>query len=66
MAADLVAFDPQTVANRQNERRWDFPGGTDRLVSASTGVEHAWVGGQAIRRHGADLEATHPGQLVSA
>jgi N-acyl-D-aspartate/D-glutamate deacylase len=63
-AADLVAFDPATVGTGPSERVVDFPGGADRLVAASTGVEHVWVNGTAIRRHGEDLPGVRPGGLL--
>jgi N-acyl-D-amino-acid deacylase len=63
-AADLVAFDPQTVAALPVERRWDFPAGGDRLVSESNGIEHVWVNGQAIRSDGKDVAGAHPGAMV--
>lgn len=66
LAADLVAFDPDAVANRSNERRFDFPAGTDRLVSQSVGIEQVWVGGTAVRRDGVDLTSVSPGALVTA
>jgi N-acyl-D-aspartate/D-glutamate deacylase len=63
-AADLVAFDPQTVAALPLERRWDFPAGGERLVSESNGIEHVWVNGQPIRRDGKDVPGAHPGTMV--
>jgi N-acyl-D-aspartate/D-glutamate deacylase len=64
LAADLVAFDPATVAALPNERVYDFPDATDRLVSHNVGVEHVWVAGTAIRRNHADVDAT-PGELIT-
>jgi N-acyl-D-aspartate/D-glutamate deacylase len=61
--ADLVAFDPATVAAGKLEVVYDLPGDARRLVSPSTGIEHVWVAGVPIRRHGQDLEAT-PGQVL--
>ena len=51
-AADMVAFDPATVGPAGLMRRFDLPGGAARLVSLSRGIEHVWVGGTAVRRHG--------------
>ena len=48
---------------RTQERVHDLPGGADRLIARSRGIEHVWVGGTAIRRDGEDLEA-HPGQVI--
>jgi N-acyl-D-aspartate/D-glutamate deacylase len=62
--ADVVVFDPQGVGSLPLERVHDFPAGTDRLVSRSTGVEHVFVAGEAIRRGGRDLPDARPGTLV--
>jgi N-acyl-D-aspartate/D-glutamate deacylase len=64
--ADLVAFDPDTVSETPFERLWDFPADGDRLISRSTGIEHVWVGGTAIRRDGRAVEGAYPGVVVSA
>jgi N-acyl-D-amino-acid deacylase len=66
LVADLVAFDPNTVGAAGLRRVWDLPGGADRLVADSTGVEHVVVGGEAIIRNGTRLEAAHPGVVLSA
>jgi len=65
-AADLVAFDPDTVGETSFERVFDFPAGGDRLISRSEGIEHVWVGGTAIRRDGVEVEGAAPGRLVMA
>ncbi|MFB4309716.1 amidohydrolase family protein [Actinomadura sp. GTD37] len=64
--ADLVAFDPRTVGTTPIERVHDQPGGADRLVVRSTGVEHTWVNGAAIRSGGRDVPGAAPGALISA
>src|SRR4051794_24280887 len=64
MAADLVAFDPDTVGVTDLERVWDLPAGADRLVARSTGVEHVWVNGTAIRKDGEDVADARPGKLL--
>ena len=53
--ADVVAFDPESVGSQPLERVHDFPSGADRLIARSTGIEHVWVAGQAIRSDGRDL-----------
>ena len=63
--ADLVAFDPDTVGVEDLERVWDLPAGADRLIARSTGVEHGWVNGTAVRADGKDLDA-RPGGLIRA
>ena len=64
LAADLVAFDPDTVGVTELERVWDLPAGADRLIARSTGVEHVWVNGTQIRRDGNDVEGARPGKLL--
>jgi N-acyl-D-aspartate/D-glutamate deacylase len=62
--ADLVAFDPDAVGTTPVERVHDQPGGADRLVVRSTGVEHVWVNGVATRTAGHDVPDTTPGVLL--
>jgi N-acyl-D-amino-acid deacylase len=62
--ADLVALDPETVGCTPVERVHDQPGGADRLVVRSTGVEHVWVNGVATRVGGEDVGDVAPGQLL--
>jgi N-acyl-D-amino-acid deacylase len=62
--ADLVAFDPDTVGITPAERVHDQPGGADRLIVGSTGIEHMWVNGVATRRAGEDIPGAAPGQLL--
>ncbi|MBV8162355.1 MAG: amidohydrolase family protein [Acidimicrobiia bacterium] len=64
MAADLVAFDPDTVGTTDLERVWDLPARADRLIARSTGVEHVWVNGTAIRTGGQDVAGARPGTLL--
>ncbi|MCR9095085.1 MAG: amidohydrolase family protein [bacterium] len=58
--ADVTVFDPDRVGSRPTERVRDFPTGADRLVARSTGVEHVFVAGQAIRRNGEDVPNAGP------
>ncbi len=62
--ADLVAFDPATVGTTPVERVHDQPGGADRLVVGSTGIEHTWVNGVPTRTAGTDVAAATPGRLI--
>ena len=56
--------DPDTVGITPPERVWDQPGGADRLIVRSTGIEHVWVNGTATRRAGEDLPGAAPGRLL--
>jgi N-acyl-D-aspartate/D-glutamate deacylase len=62
--ADLVAFDADRIGVEDLERVRDLPGGADRLIARSRGVEHVWVNGTPIRAHGEDLPFAYPGQLI--
>ena len=62
--ADLVAFDPAAVGCTPVERVHDQPGGADRLVVRSTGVEDVWVNGVRTRAGGEDVPAAAPGRLL--
>jgi N-acyl-D-aspartate/D-glutamate deacylase len=62
--ADLVAFDAARIGSHQPERVWDFPGGADRLVARSTGVEWVWINGTPIRAGGIDVADVSPGRLI--
>jgi N-acyl-D-aspartate/D-glutamate deacylase len=64
LAADLVAFDLETVGAGELERVWDLPAGADRLVARASGVEGVWVNGTLVHRHGKDVEGARPGNLL--
>jgi N-acyl-D-aspartate/D-glutamate deacylase len=64
--ADLVAFDPAVIGAGALERVYDQPGGADRLIAHSTGVEHMWVNGVATRSGGADVPGVAAGRLLRA
>ena len=67
-AADVVVFDPATVAPGPLRRVWDFPAGTDRLVADEpVGVEHVLVNGVPIRRSGRPVDegvGRRPGRVL--
>lgn len=62
--ADIVAFDPVTIGSGLPERVADFPGGADRLVARSVGIQHMWVAGTPVRRDGLDHAEAAPGRLL--
>ena len=64
--ADLVAFDPATVGTTPVERADDQPGGAERLLVRSTGIQHVWVNGTATRTGGEDVAGVAPGSLIRA
>lgn len=61
--ADLVVFDPTTVAAGPIKSRRDLPGGCERLFAESEGVRHVLVNGQEIVRDG-KATGTIPGTLL--
>jgi N-acyl-D-amino-acid deacylase len=62
--ADLCAFDADTVGVGSVDRVFDLPAGADRLLARSTGIEHVWVNGRAIRLDGKDIDGARPGRLI--
>jgi N-acyl-D-aspartate/D-glutamate deacylase len=47
-AADLVLFDPETVARGPKRRVFDLPGGAPRLTTDAVGVHGVWVKGRMV------------------
>jgi N-acyl-D-aspartate/D-glutamate deacylase len=47
-AADLLLFDPKTVARGPKRRVFDLPGGAPRLTTDAVGVQGVWVNGQRV------------------
>jgi N-acyl-D-amino-acid deacylase len=54
LAADIVVFDPATVAAGRLRRVHDLPAGAPRLVSDAKGIDSVIVNGIAIREDGRD------------
>ncbi|MCY4443053.1 MAG: amidohydrolase family protein, partial [Deltaproteobacteria bacterium] len=52
MAADVVVFDPATVAPREPELLHDFPGGAARLAQYADGIHTVLVNGQVSLEDG--------------
>jgi len=67
--ADVVVFDPATVAPGPLRRVRDFPAGAERLTAdAPSGMHHVLVNGRPVVQHGALVDAAlsdKPGRLVS-
>jgi N-acyl-D-aspartate/D-glutamate deacylase len=64
--ADVVVFDPATVAPGPLRRVHDLPAGADRIVADAIGVDAVVVNGTLIRRDGKDVVDTGrlPGRLL--
>ena len=56
--ADLVVFDPATVASQPARSVDDLPGGAVRLTADAVGIEHVLVGGRTVGRAGRMTDAT--------
>jgi N-acyl-D-aspartate/D-glutamate deacylase len=67
--ADIVVFDPATVAPGPLRRVNDFPAGAERLTADQpTGMRHLFVNGTAVQLDGEFLDEARrarPGMLVS-
>ena len=63
MAADLVVFDPKTVAPRMPEVVSDLPAGAKRLKQTAEGIRATVVNGQVLLRDNVHTGAL-PGRLL--
>jgi N-acyl-D-aspartate/D-glutamate deacylase len=63
MAADLVVFDPATVAPGLPHAATDLPAGASRLVQKAVGIDATVVNGEVLLRHGEPTGAL-PGSLL--
>ena len=65
LPADVVIFDPDTVAASGLRRVADLPGGADRLVSDAIGIHTVICNGHIIRQNNSDVpNATLPGTVL--
>lgn len=67
LAADVTVFDPDSVGCGPLRRVHDLPGGADRLVSESFGIDCVVVNGEVIRAGGVDLigaDSEFPGKVL--
>ncbi len=63
LAADLLVFDPETIAPEMPEVAYDLPAGARRLVQRSRGISATVVNGEIVLRDGKPTGAL-PGQLL--
>jgi N-acyl-D-amino-acid deacylase len=63
MAADLVVFDPDTIAAEMPEVVDDLPAGARRLIQRARGIAATVVNGEVLLREGKHTGAL-PGQLL--
>ena len=61
--ADLVVFEPETVAPKRVTTRHDLPGAAPRLFAGAEGIEHVFVNGVEVVRADAVTGAV-PGSLL--
>jgi N-acyl-D-aspartate/D-glutamate deacylase len=67
LPADVVVFDPATIAAAPITRVYDLPGGADRLQSDAIGIDAVIVNGVVLRRNGIDQvdpNGSLPGRLL--
>jgi N-acyl-D-aspartate/D-glutamate deacylase len=65
-AADLLLFDPQTVARGSKRRVFDLPGGAPRLTTDAVGVRGVWVNGRRVAdEHGLLDSAPRAGEVLT-
>ena len=65
LAADLLLFDPKTVARGPKQRVFDLPGGAPRLHTDGVGVRGVWVnGGLVADAGGLRADAPRGGRLL--
>jgi N-acyl-D-aspartate/D-glutamate deacylase len=63
--ADLLLFDPATVARGPRRRVNDLPTGASRLDTAAVGVHGVWVNGvRTVDEHGLRADCGRPGRVL--
>ena len=63
LAADLVVFDPDTIAPEEPESAWDLPGGSMRVKELARGIDYTIVNGQVLIEQGEHTGA-YPGRVI--
>jgi N-acyl-D-amino-acid deacylase len=64
LAADIVVFDPRTIAAGPLRRVHDLPKGADRLVSDAIGIDHVIINGTPMISSGDVIASKLPGRLL--
>jgi N-acyl-D-aspartate/D-glutamate deacylase len=65
LPADVVVFDPATIAAGKIQRVWDLPSGADRLIAPARGIDAVLVNGAVVNRNGREVTAAAlPGRLL--
>jgi N-acyl-D-amino-acid deacylase len=62
-AADIVIFDPDTIASKPREPVYDFPGGEMHVKQGAIGIDYVIVNG-AVLLEGGEHTGALPGQVL--
>jgi len=62
-AADIVIFDPDTIASKPREPVYDFPGGEMHVKQGAIGIDYVIVNGEVLLEGGEHTGAL-PGQVL--
>ena len=63
MAADVVVFDPDTIAAEETDETHDLPGGLMRLRQLARGVDYTIVNGETLME-GGEHTGAYPGRVM--
>ena len=63
LAADLVVFDPDTIAAAEPEPTWDLPKGAMRIKELAHGIDYTVVNGQVLME-GGEHTGAYPGRVL--
>jgi N-acyl-D-aspartate/D-glutamate deacylase len=63
--ADMILFDPATVARGDKRRVWDLPAGASRVDTPAVGLHGVWVNGvRTVDSSGMRKDCGRPGKLL--
>lgn len=63
--ADMILFDPETIAITKMERHFDLPAGGERLLRRAPGLMGTWVNGVRVFDGEDYRDVPAPGQILS-